>query len=140
MWAKFQSHRIIIHHSLNSFLRGSSLIHHIQYQILLLLYHVKQQHRTDKRLLLVLASSSRLQRQLFLLAILRRLLNVLREAVSDLIGHQVVEQAEILTLLLAQVCFDKIQKFGYALRSALLIEFEILRLLRHDSVVIILSA
>jgi hypothetical protein len=48
-------------------------------------------------------------------------LNVLGEAITDLVGHHVIEEAEVLALLLPQVLLDQLKQLLHALSSAIII-------------------
>jgi len=48
-------------------------------------------------------------------------LNVLGEAIPDLVGHHVIEEAEVLALLLPQVLLDQLKQLLHTLSSAIII-------------------
>ena len=48
-------------------------------------------------------------------------LNVLGEAIPDLVGHHVIEEAEVLTLLLPQVLLDQLKQLLHALSPPIII-------------------
>jgi hypothetical protein len=48
-------------------------------------------------------------------------LNVLGEAIPDLVGHHVIEEAEVLALLLPKVLFDQLKQLFYTLSPAIII-------------------
>ena len=56
-------------------------------------------------------------------------LDVLRETVADLVGHEIVEHLEVLALFLAEVGADELEQLRDALRPALLVVLELLAFL-----------
>ena len=48
-------------------------------------------------------------------------LNVLGEAIPDLVGHHVIEEAEVLALLLPKVLFDQLKQLLHTLGPAIII-------------------
>jgi hypothetical protein len=45
----------------------------------------------------------------------------LGEAIPDLVGHHIIEEAEVLALLLPKVLFDQLKQLFHALSSAIII-------------------
>ena len=70
-------------------------------------------------------------RTFYVLTILA-LLDVLGEAVPDLVRHHVVKEAEVCALLLTQIGFDQIQQFRDSLGSSLFIKLHLLLLRGRD--------
>jgi hypothetical protein len=48
-------------------------------------------------------------------------LNVLGEAIPDLVGHHIIEEAEVLALFLPQVLLDQLKQFFHALGPTIIV-------------------